>query len=73
LNRKFLWGAALIVSSSVIGWAALFLGGALAPFYGARCLKIGGWVYAASWIPFGIGFLLAGKEGLTYWRNKLRP
>lgn len=64
-NRFFL-GVTLIVLSSAIGWIALFAGGALSARYGPAAAKLGVWIYAASWIPFGIGFALSGREGLRY-------
>ena len=39
-------------------------------------LTVGGGCYAFSWVMLGVGFLLAGPEGLrrvrTYWRKKIK-
>lgn len=59
-------GVILIASSSVIGWIAVGLGGALTVRYGSIAPKIGGAVWLFTWIPLGIGVLLSGKEGLKY-------
>lgn len=64
MNKKsFIIGVVLIIGSSIIGWASLFLGGILA-VKNVLFLKIGTGIYLFSWLPFGLGFLLAGKEGL---------
>lgn len=65
-RNRFLFGVTLIALSSAGGWIALFAGGALAARYGPAAAKIGFWIYVVSWIPFGVGFLLSGKEGVRY-------
>ncbi|OGH59193.1 MAG: hypothetical protein A3G34_02615 [Candidatus Lindowbacteria bacterium RIFCSPLOWO2_12_FULL_62_27] len=70
--NRFWWGVGLLVASSVIGWGALFVGGALAIPYGRRAAEIGAWIYAASWIPFGLGGLLSGAEGIRYSKEFVR-
>lgn len=70
--RRFLAGVILIVVSSAIGWVSLAAGGALAPLYGRIALKIGGAIYALSWVLLGIGVLLSGKDGITYAKRLIR-
>lgn len=65
MNKKaFVFGVVLIFGSSVIGWTSLFLGGLLA-VKNILFLKIGTAIYLFSWITFGLGFVMAGKEGIT--------
>lgn len=66
MSRQFMWGVILIAASSAIGWIALFAGGVLAARYGSAAARIGFWIYLLSWIPFGAGFLMSGKEGVRY-------
>lgn len=71
IRNRFMLGVILIAASSAIGWAALFLGGALSVRYGPAAAKIGFWIYALSWLPFGVGFWLSGREGVRYSREML--
>lgn len=71
-RRRFVTGVILLASSSIVGWLALGLGSALAAKFGSKALKIGGWVYGLSWIPFGIGFALSGREGVAYSKEWIR-
>jgi len=65
-NNKFFLGIILIVSSSIIGWVGLFICNALALKFGKKMVILSGIIYGLSWIPFGLGFILAGAEGVAY-------
>jgi len=70
---KFWIGIILLVTNQPLGWGAMLLCSALAIrtkkkfFY---FLGIG--AYALSWGMLGLGFLLAGPEGIQYSRNLLK-
>ena len=66
IKNGFFIGIIFIVSSSIIGWAAMFICGLMALKFGKFWAVTGIVIYALSWIPFGIGFLLAGQEGVIY-------
>ena len=66
MRNRFMLGVILIGSSSAIGWIALGLGSALTVRYGNIAFKIGLGINLLSWIPFGIGFWLSGREGVNY-------
>ncbi len=72
-SLKFWIGIILLVTNQPFGWGAMLLCSALAVktkkkiFY---LLGIG--IYALSWGMLGLGFLLAGPEGIKYSRNLLK-
>lgn len=70
MNRNRFWvGVILILASSAVGWLALAAGLALSVTYGKTAATVGMAIYAASWIPFVIGFYLSGKEGVRQSRE----
>lgn len=71
-RRIFLIGVGLILASSAIGWGALALGSALAAVYGKAAWKIAAFVYFLSWVPFGLGAYLSGREGIHYAKTLIR-
>lgn len=65
-KKYFILGVVLIILSSAIGWILVAVCALLSAKYGIYWIKIGAILYALSWIPFGLGFLLAGKEGVVF-------
>lgn len=72
-SLKFWIGIILLVTNQPLGWGSMLLCSALAVktkkkfFY---LLGIG--AYALSWGMLGLGFLLAGPEGVRYSRSLLK-
>ncbi len=69
-NKVFFFGIIIMITSSAYGWIGLF-------WLNARALLTGKYiytfmslaVYAVSWITFGLGFLMAGREGVRYMKD----
>ena len=64
-------GIKLFFASFIIGYGSLLVGGS---FYFIPRNDIWIWfgfgLYGLSWVLFGIGFIMAGKEGLKYFKCK---
>lgn len=66
-KKVFFSGIVIMLGSSAYGWIGLF-------WLNAKALLTGKYiytfmslaVYAVSWITFGLGFLMAGREGIRY-------
>jgi hypothetical protein len=71
-TKRFLLGIICIVGSSIGGWISVFVCNLLAIKYGKKMVALSGILYALSWIPFGIGFILAGPEGVFYVKKIFR-
>lgn len=71
-KKWFKVGVILIFSSSAGGWIGGFILAALSAKFGPIWLVIAGVWYALSWIPFGLGFLLAGPAGVAYVKGIFR-
>lgn len=71
-NKVFITGIVIIVVSIVFGWPVLPVCAVLAAVYGGSWLKIGGVVYAISWVLLGLGALLAGPGGIRYAKGLLK-
>ena len=71
-NKKhFKTGIIFFLSSFIIGYGGIALTSFLYLWtYNKVWIWSGSGVYDFSWILFGIGFVLAGKEGLKYFRRK---
>ena len=71
-NKKHLkLGILFFLSSFIVGYGGVAITGG---FYfwtdNNNWLWIGSVIYGFSWVFFGIGFFLAGKEGLKYLKSK---
>lgn len=70
---KFWIGIILLVTNQPLGWGAMLLCGALAVKTKKKFFYfLGVGAYALSWGMLGLGFLLAGPEGVQYSRNLLK-
>jgi hypothetical protein len=67
---KFALGVSLIIGAYVIGWGipAILL---IVMKNKVRAGEIGSGLWVFSWVPFFIGVALAGKEGVTWVKQKL--
>ena len=72
---RFILGVSLIIAAYIIGWGVPFI---LVAVMRNKVIasEIGGGLWLFSWIPFFAGVTLAGKEGITWvkqrmvWRKK---
>ncbi len=72
-SLKFWIGIILLVTNQPFGWGAMILCGALAIKTKKKFFYfLGLAVYALSWGMLGLGFLLAGPEGIKYSRDLLK-
>lgn len=71
-SKKFLIGVILILVSIVYGWIGLFVCNAFALRYGRSFVILGWVIYGFSWVTYGLGFLLAGREGILYAKKIFR-
>ncbi len=67
-SGKLMVGVVLIIISSLLGWPAVVLAGWLAVERGnAWVLFVGGpAIYGVSWVIWGLGLLVAGRDSLRY-------
>ena len=70
-NKKhFKIGIMFFLSSFIIGYGGIALTSFLYLWTNNKIwIGFGSDVYGFSWILFGIGFVLAGKEGLKYFKS----
>lgn len=72
-SLKFWIGIVLLVTNQPFGWGAMLLCSILAVKTKKKFFYlVGVGIYALSWGMLGLGFLLAGPEGIQYSRNLLR-
>ena len=65
-SRHFKLGIALIIVSTLCGYAALTVVGESAVTHNPRLRTISLVVWFLTWIPFLLGLALSGKEGYRY-------
>ena len=65
-SRHFKLGIALIIVSTLCGYATLAVVGESAVTHNPRLRTISLVVWFLTWIPFLLGFALSGKEGYRY-------
>ena len=65
-SRHFKLGIALIIVSTLCGYAALTVLGEATVAHNPRLRTISLVVWFLTWIPFLLGFALSGKEGYRY-------
>jgi hypothetical protein len=72
-SLKFWIGIILLVTNQPLGWGAMLVCSALAVKTKKKFFYfLGVGAYALSWGMLGLGFLLAGPEGIQYSRNLLK-
>jgi len=72
-SLKFWIGMILLVTNQPVGWGALLICNAIAIHkHNALFSLLGIGVYALSWGMLGLGFILAGPEGIKYSRSFLK-
>lgn len=65
-SRHFKLGIALIIVSTLCGYATLAVLGEATVAHNPRLRTISLVVWFLTWIPFLLGFALSGKEGYRY-------
>jgi len=65
-SRHFKLGIALIIVSTLCGYATLAILGEATVAHNPRLRTISLVVWFLTWIPFLLGFALSGKEGYRY-------
>ncbi len=65
---RFALGLIIVGASYVLGWPAMTVVGILAVYWRMPKLGVVGvpLLYATSWVVFGVGILLAGKDTMVY-------
>lgn len=71
-TKRFVLGIILIIVSIVYGWVGLFVCNALAVKYGSLWAVAGLIIYGMSWVTYGLGFILAGREGIIFAKRLFR-
>ena len=76
LKKRFWIGVVLLLVNSPIGWGGMLICNTIAlnkhdSFYSV----LGVIIYIISWVMLGLGFLLAGPEGIKFYKfliNKIK-
>ena len=73
-NKKYLKaGILFFLFSFIVGYGGIAITGGLYFWTdNNNWLWVGSFIYGFSWVFFGIGFILAGKEGLIFFKRKRR-